>query len=110
MRNAKAEAQTKGDAMNASETIHIVIESCMRPSGAYAKSRGRFVEEEKAIAFALSIGWEGPGHGIQRDREITVMRRTVDAKGKFSRETVFRRELPNCFDWRTNPKTIGGFV
>jgi hypothetical protein len=84
------EAKAKEAGMNA--TVYIITESCIRPSGAWAKTRGRRNTAKEAIKFACTIGFEGPGFGIIWSRTITVMKRRRTPNGTI-REMIFERNL-----------------
>ncbi|UCG53588.1 MAG: hypothetical protein JSW58_08520 [Candidatus Latescibacterota bacterium] len=74
--------------------VFVVLESCIQPSGAYSRVRGRFSSQEKAVEHTSAIDWIGPEFGIQRDREMVVYQRTTYAQtGKTLRRRVYRRPL-----------------
>lgn len=67
---------------------YVVLESCIRPSGAWARTVARFDSKAEAVTYALNHGFEGPEGGIVRSPQVSVMQRDgVD------RETVFSRNI-----------------
>jgi hypothetical protein len=78
-----------------SDVYYAVIESCMRPGGAWAKSIARFHVEQEAVRFALDHGFVGPEYGIVWAQTIAVTRVTRwDRQGiEVERETVFERDV-----------------
>ena len=55
--------------------VYYVMESCIRPSGAWASKVADFTTEEEARECFRSHGWEGPSFGIIRARTIGLYRR-----------------------------------
>jgi hypothetical protein len=51
---------------------YYIIESCMRPSGAYAKTLKSFKDEESARKAFATAFYSGPEYGIQRGKQIAL--------------------------------------
>ena len=61
---------------------YYVIESCMRPSGAYSNVKKYFDTLTKAREFFSTTFYVGPGYGIQNDKEIQLVIRNEDGEQK----------------------------
>ena len=69
-----------------------IIESCMMPSGAYAKTQCACnTEEAGRLAFRLAF-FEGPGFGILTSKTLTLCK-SYFADGIFHREILATRHL-----------------
>jgi len=61
---------------------YYVIESCMRPSGAYSSAKKYFDTLTKAHDFFSTTFYVGPGYGIQNEKEIQLIRQDFDGNQK----------------------------
>jgi hypothetical protein len=69
-----------------------IVESCMRPSGAYAKTQFAYNTLDAGTeAFRLAY-FEGPGHGILWSKTLTL-RKTYFLDGQYQSEILAQRNV-----------------
>ena len=76
-----------------SETRYSILESCMRPSGAYARTQVSYPEEDTArAAFARAV-FRGPSFGILWAKPLSLCASTWH-NGTYQREVLVERRIP----------------
>lgn len=78
--------------MTQRETRYSIMESCMRPSGAYAKTQVSYTDEDTArVAFARAY-FQGPGYGILWAKSLTL-RASTWQEGMYQSEVLKERTV-----------------
>ena len=76
-----------------SETRYNIMESCMRPSGAYAKTQASYPEEDTARAAFARAFFQGPGYGILWAKTLTLRASTWE-HGVYQSTVLQERQIP----------------
>jgi hypothetical protein len=71
---------------------YAIVESCMRPSGAWEKPQATYTDEDCARTALKHATWCGPGYGLIWARTLTL-RRSTWTQGERESEVLDERNL-----------------
>jgi hypothetical protein len=69
-----------------------IVESCMRPSGAYASTQRSFTDEAEARAVFATAYFVGPGYGILWGKTLTLRQGSM-RDGRYESTVLAERDV-----------------